>query len=96
MIVTMRTRTRTGLRILFLLAFSAITLGINFLHTEKGVIGGDDCPACHFLTSSLATSPGVAIIVPDLLFQGDLTPGPALPSNDLVVLSLSSRSPPQT
>ena len=68
----MSARSRTGLRIAVLLVFVAITLGINFAHTEKTVGGGKDCPACHFLTSSLSTSPGVVFLVPALLCQGTL------------------------
>jgi hypothetical protein len=93
--VTTSLRARTGPRILFLLAFAAITLGVNFLHTEKGPLGRDDCPACHFLSSSLSTSPGIVLIMPALLCQGVLAPVEPLRPNETVVLSLCSRSPPQ-
>lgn len=93
--MTTSSRRRTGLRALFILAFSAVTLGISFLHTETGPVGGKDCPACHFLTSSLSTSPGFALIVPALLCQGTLAPVEPLRSNEVFVLSLCSRSPPQ-
>jgi len=91
----MNIRARTGLRIAFLLAFAAITLGVNFLHTETGIFGRNDCPACHFLTSSLSTGPGFVFVVPALLCRGTLTPVEPVRSNDVFVLSLSSRSPPQ-
>lgn len=87
-------RRRPGLRILFLAAFAAITLGINFLHTESGPGGGGDCPACHFLTSSLSTGPGVVIALPALLFQGTLAAVEPLRSPEVVVQSRCSRSPP--
>ncbi len=90
----MRTRTRTGLRILFLLAFSIITLGINFLHTESGPRGRGDCPACHFLTSSLSTNPAVIFLVPDLVCRGTLAPVESPAQHEAVVLSRSSRAPP--
>ena len=80
---------------MFLLAFAGITLGINFFHTETGIIGRTDCPACHFLTSSLSTSPGVVFVVPALLCHGTLAPVEPLRSNDVVVLFLCLRSPPQ-
>lgn len=87
-------RTRAGLRILLLGAFAAITLGINFLHTESGPGGGDDCPACHFLSSSLSTNPGLAIVLPALLFQETLAPIEPLRPSEIVVLSRCSRAPP--
>jgi hypothetical protein len=94
-VINMSPRARTWLRIAFLLAFAGLTLGINFLHTETGVLGRNDCPACHFLTSSLSTSPAVAFVVPALLFQGTLVPVEPLSSNEVIVLSRCSRSPPQ-
>lgn len=80
---------------MILLAFAGITLGINFFHTETGIFGGKDCPACHFLTSSLSTSPGVLFIVPGLSFQGMLFPVEPLRSNKVIVFFLCSRAPPQ-
>ncbi|OGD15669.1 MAG: hypothetical protein A2V76_09385 [Candidatus Aminicenantes bacterium RBG_16_63_14] len=91
----MSSRARTGLRIVFLLAFAGLTLGINFFHTETSVVGRNDCPACHFLTSSLSTGPGVVFIVPALLCRETLAPVAPLRSNEVIVLSLCSRSPPQ-
>lgn len=87
-------RTRAGLRILLLATFAALTVGINFLHTETGPGGGDDCPACHFLSSSLSTNPGLAIVLPALVFQETLAPIVPLRSPEIVVLSRSSRAPP--
>lgn len=87
-------RPRTGLRIVILLAFAGVILGINFFHTETGPGGRDDCPACHFLISSLSTSPGVVFVVPALLCTGALAPVEPIRSNEIFVLSLSSRSPP--
>ena len=89
-----KTLTRLGLRIAVLFAFAAITLGINLLHTECGPRGRSDCPACHFLTSSLSTSPGVVIVLPALLFQGTLASIELPSSPEVFVLSLCSRSPP--
>jgi len=91
----MNSRARTGLRIVFLLAFAGVTLGINFFHTETGIAGRNDCPACHFLTSSLSTNPGVVFVVPALLNQGTVVPVEPLRANEVIVLSLCSRSPPQ-
>jgi hypothetical protein len=91
----MSLRARTVLRIVFLLAFAGVTLFINFFHTEKGIVGRDDCPACHFLTSSLSTSPGIVFVVPALICQGTLAPVEPLRPNEFIVLSLCSRSPPQ-
>lgn len=91
----MNSRARTGLRIALLLAFAGVTLGINFFHTETGIGGRNDCPACHFLTSSLSTSPGIVFVVPALLCQGIFAPVEPLRTDEVIVLSLCSRSPPQ-
>jgi hypothetical protein len=94
--VMMSIRARTGFQILFLLAFAGITLGVNFLHTETGIICRNECPACHFLTSSLSTSPSLVFVVPALLCQGTLTSVEPVRLNEVIVRSLCSRSPPQT
>jgi len=83
-----------NLRIAVLLVFAAVALGINFLHTETGPGGRNDCPACHFLSSSSSAGPGVVFIVPTLLCQGTFTPVEPVSSSEVVVLFLSSRSPP--
>jgi hypothetical protein len=77
-------------------AFVAITLGINFLHTETGPAGRGDCPACHFLTSSLSTGPGVGFLLPALLCLEMLPAVESCLSNEVFVLHLCSRSPPQS
>ncbi len=90
----MKTISRPGLRIVALLVFAAVCLGINFLHTETGPAGRGDCPACHFLTSSLTTSPGLVFVVPALLLLEALAPAEPPSSPDVFVPSLCSRSPP--
>lgn len=91
----MDSNTRAGLRIVVLLAFAGVTLGINFFHTETCIVSRNDCPACHFLTSSLSTSPGIVFVVPALICRGTLASVEPLRSNEFVVRSLCSRSPPQ-
>jgi len=91
----MSERARTGLRIAILVLFVAITLGINFAHTEKCVGGGKDCPACHFLTSSLSAGPGVVFLVPALLCQGMLPAAEPCRAIEVILLSATSRAPPQ-
>jgi hypothetical protein len=76
-------------------AFVAVTLGVSFAHTETGFVGRRDCPACHFLTSSLSTSPGPVFQVPALFCLGTLPAAESCSSNSVYVLSLASRSPPQ-
>ena len=90
----MNTFLRTGLRIAVLLIFAAIALGINFLHTETGPGGCDDCPACHFLNSSLSAGPGVVFIVPAPLCQETLALVEPLRSSEVFTFSLCSRAPP--
>jgi len=91
----MKSPVRPGLRIAVLIVFAAVALGINFFHTETGPGGGNDCPACHFLSSSSSAGPGVVFVVPALLCQGILTLVEPCRSNEVFVLSLNSRSPPQ-
>ncbi len=93
--IVMSSRARTCLRIAVLLAFAGVTLGINCFHTETVVGGRNDCPACHFLTSSLSTNPGVVFVLPALICQGILAPVELPRSDEVIVLSLCSRSPPQ-
>lgn len=78
-----------------LAVFVAVTLGISFFHSERGPGAKNDCPACHFLTSSLSTSPGPVFQVPSLLCHGALPSAEPCFSNDVFVLALASRSPPQ-
>jgi hypothetical protein len=92
--VNTKTTARLGFRIAVVLVFAVITLGINFFHNECGPRGRSDCPACHFLTSSLSTSPGVVIVLPVLLFQGTLASVEVPITPDVFVLSRCSRSPP--
>jgi len=92
----MSEKLRRSLVILFLVAFAALTLGIDFFHTEgrNAGFGRNECPACHFLSSSLSVSPVAAFILPALLCR---TRPPTVEADRLVevpVLSLSSRSPP--
>jgi hypothetical protein len=94
-VAMMSERARTGLRIAVLVFFVTITLGINFAHTEKSFAGGKDCPACHFLTSSVSIGPGVVLMLPALLCQGTLPAVEHCRTFEVVVLFTSSRSPPQ-
>lgn len=91
----MTTMTRPGARWAVLLLFAAVSLSINFLHTETGPVGRPDCPACHFLTSSLSTSPGVVFHLPALLCQGTLAAAEPYVSAEVFISRLCSRSPPQ-
>ncbi len=93
--MTTKSLARSGLRWFFLLAFAAVALGINFFHTETGLCGRNDCPACHFLTSSMATGPGVVFALPSLLCRGTLVPAELSFVSETVVFALCSRSPPQ-
>lgn len=93
--VTNRSLARPCLRWLFLLAFAAVALGINFFHNETGLFGRNDCPACHFISSSMATGPGIVFALPSLLYRGTLVPAESYLLGETVIFSLSSRSPPQ-
>jgi hypothetical protein len=80
-----------------LVAFAGVTLSIDFFHTEgrSAGPGRHECPACHFLNSSLSVSPVVAPVLPALICRR--LPVTVAPSRvvEVPVLFLSSRSPPQ-
>ena len=51
-----------------LVLFLGVTLLINFAHTEKTPRGSQDCPACHFQNSSLATQAMPCLFLPSIAF----------------------------
>jgi hypothetical protein len=88
-------RRRCGLVFLVVLAsFLLATLLIHFFHTEKGLHTDVNCPACHFLRSSLAVGLSLAIILPRLLLIEILPVWESDVKSPVVFFDLVSRSPP--
>lgn len=55
-----------ALDIVLLLVFCSVALLINFFHTETTVEGNQACPACQFLSSSMATQVTQVLFVPQM------------------------------
>ncbi|RPJ02117.1 MAG: hypothetical protein EHM31_03970 [Candidatus Aminicenantes bacterium] len=75
--------------------FCSLTLLIDFFHTEKTINGGQACPACQFLSSSVATQTVPCLFIPrtDALdvVEAFLVRG----YENLVLSDRSPRGPPQ-
>ena len=85
---------RRCLPVLAALVFVAVTLGIEFFHTEDSVAGQRECPACQFHHSSLSVSPVTLISLPPLVCHGVVPPAEPLEAGEAFVLSRPSRAPP--
>lgn len=85
---------RIGFNISFLLVFFFLTLFINFLHQDTGLLGGNSCPACHFQNSTLLTTQIHFFISPQLALLDSLRTCDSLQTDQVVLISPSSRSPP--
>jgi hypothetical protein len=83
------------LNILFLLVFLFATLFINFFHTEKNVMDNDNCPACNFMHSTMATSQINFFHLPQLYFLDILKTFYSFSYQKIFPINPTSRSPPQ-
>ncbi len=79
----------------FLLLFLLITLSVNFTHTEKHVVDNDNCPACHFQSSTLTTNHINFFHIPQLFILERLQIQLFVSSDQIIYIHPSSRSPPQ-
>lgn len=79
----------------FLLVFLCTTLFINFFHTDKTVLSKDNCPACNFLHSALATSQINFFQLPQLYLLEPLKTFYSFSYSRISSLNPTSRSPPQ-
>jgi len=91
----MSRRNKRLFNLAFLLVFFSITLFINFFHTEKTVARDDNCPACHFLNSTFATSQIHFFHLPPLSSLGIYKPFYFFNYTFLFIIEPTSRSPPQ-
>ncbi len=83
------------LNLVFLHIFLFTTLFINFFHTDKTVLSKDDCPACNFLHSTLATSQINFFHLPQLYLLDSLKTFYSFSHQKIFSLNPTSRSPPQ-
>ncbi len=85
---------RAFFSVVYLIAFVTLTLGIQYFHTE-GAGSGRECPACHFLSSSLSVAPVQFTFLPPVLCRRIPKTAEPVRLHEGIDLSLSSRSPPQ-
>ncbi|OGD11441.1 MAG: hypothetical protein A2W20_08480 [Candidatus Aminicenantes bacterium RBG_16_66_30] len=81
--------------IALLAVFCSLTLLVNFFHTEKATDGGQACPACQFLSSSIATQVTQCLFVPQLEFVDVIEAFLVFRFEQLVSVDRSPRGPPQ-
>jgi len=78
----------------FILTFAFLSLCISFFHTEDSITERSNCPACHFLASSLSVSAAILFILPPLICFGDRIIVDPLRLSENEFSYFSSRSPP--
>ncbi len=91
----MRLDRKKVLNITFLAFFFAITLFINFLHTETTINKSDNCPACQFQTSALSTCQIAFFHLPPPPINGFVDSARIFEYICLFTVETSSRSPPE-
>ena len=91
----MRAKKIKLLNLSFLFFFLIITLFINFFHTEKTALSKDNCPACNFQHSALATTQIHFFQLPQLYLLEPLKTFYSFSYSKISHLNPISRSPPQ-
>jgi len=79
---------------LLLFIFTATTLSLNFLHTEKGLDSSHSCPACHFQNSTITTFMISFCFLPQLTVLDTLINFDSFHYNQPHLIIPLSRSPP--
>jgi len=87
-------RVQRSLRIGVLLAFTILSLGVHFFHTEKGIYEPAGCPACHFLVFSQSVGPVLVFLLPLLVLLGAVCLEKSIRLNQTGIRLYLSRSPP--
>jgi len=82
------------LRLIPILIFLAVVVSINFFHTETTLVDSRDCPACHFLSSTLATLAVLVAVLSIVLIVAYLAAVEPVRAYEAFVLNFSTRSPP--
>jgi hypothetical protein len=85
---------RIGFNVSLLLVFLVLTLCINFLHHHTGLQGGNSCPACHFQNTTLLTAQIDFFISPQLTLLDTLRICQSLRTDQVILITPTSRSPP--
>ena len=78
-----------------LFVFLFVTIAIQFCHTEKTLRSNYQCPACHFLSSSLSAGIVIVFVLPQIIPLESLIVADILPDENPLPADLLSRSPPQ-
>lgn len=78
-----------------IVVFLALTLLVNFAHSEKTPKPSPSCPACQFQHSSLATQVSLALFLPQIRFIEIVELAAVRGYLYLAAISLPARSPPQ-
>jgi hypothetical protein len=92
----MRGKKESFLLIAFLVVFFAVSLLINFFHTEKTIFHKDNCPACNFLNSTFATGQINFFQIPELFFIDIIKTSLSFHLKETFLISSCGRSPPQS
>lgn len=92
----MTRRYRKDFNIAFLFIFLGLILSINFIHTEDTLQRSNSCPACQFQSSTLATAQINFFHLPQLSVLEVINIFESIHVQQLVYITPSSRSPPQS
>jgi len=92
----MKSKHRLIIHLLFLGCFLALTLFINFFHTDHSVSSSKTCPACQFQNSTLTTSQINFFQIPQLYMLDSLNICENSIGDQIYLISPASRSPPMS
>lgn len=90
----MRRLSKTQYSIVFLIIFLSTTLFINYFHTETCLHTNNTCPACHFQSSTQATSQINFFLLPQLALLEILKTVEVFQYDYLICVEPNSRAPP--
>lgn len=91
----MQQRDKKLFNLAFLFVFLSTVLVINFFHTELTLSRDDNCPACHFLNSTFATSQISFFHLPQLCLLETIQAFESFHYKQISITNPTSRSPPQ-
>ena len=92
----MKSKRRRIFNLLFLGTFLALTLFINFFHTDHSVSSCKTCPACQFQNSTLTTSQINFFQIPQLYVLDSLHFCENSIGDQISLILPASRSPPMS
>jgi len=91
----MKRISKTRYHLVFLFIFLLTTLFINYFHTNECFRTHNLCPACHFQSSTLATSQINFFHLPQLTLLEILKTFEVFQYDCLICVEPNSRAPPQ-